>query len=248
MSEQAIIAFEGEVGYKDRLLLKGVQIAVEPQSFTAIIGPNGTGKSTLVKTLIGLQRPLLGVVKRKAGSTLGYVPQGATLDAIFPLRVSELVAQGALSKGRLFCRPDEKAVIEALDRMQIAALKDKPFRDLSGGQKQRVLIARALYRKPELLVLDEPTAGLDLPTENELLDVLSALHREGTTILWIAHHLASVLNRVQIIAAVDASAQRLDVGPVDRFDSARLQKLYQKPLELVVLPDGTRSVQFGRAM
>ncbi len=245
MSEAPLLELQGDVGYRNRLLIREAKLSIAPESFTAIIGPNGTGKSTLLKTLLGLCPPLSGHVTCAKDLRLGYVPQGAALDAIFPLRVSEIVAQGFLARGHLLAKASSALIQEALERLQIADLAAKPFRELSGGQKQRVLIARALCRKPDLLMLDEPTAGLDWPTESGLLDQLSALHREGTAILWIAHHLSAVLNRVQAVAAIDHSASRLLVKPIEQLCTADLQAVYQQPIELYTTSEGLRSVRQG---
>jgi ABC-type Mn2+/Zn2+ transport system ATPase subunit len=150
--------------------LEGVSFAVAPGSFTALIGPNGAGKSTLLRILLGLLRPdrgeveIFGAPAGDRGRPIGYVPQRVKLPAGFPLTVSEVVLMGRYGRLGLLRRPgaaDRTLAAEALAQVGMSELAGRRFSDLSGGQQQRALIARALAGEPHLLLLDEPTAGLD---------------------------------------------------------------------------------------
>ena len=161
-------------------VLDSVSLTVSRGEFTAIVGPNGSGKSTLVKAVLGLIKPDCGKIRvfgvpvdqlHGQRSRIGYVPQIFNIDLNFPISVLETVLMGTYGRIGVGKRPkteDKAAAMAALEKVGIADLKDRPLARLSGGQRQRVFIARALADQPELLVLDEPTTGVDMTTTGNL--------------------------------------------------------------------------------
>jgi ABC-type Mn2+/Zn2+ transport system ATPase subunit len=178
------------LGYGTRPIVAGVDLEVGSGQFLGIVGPNGAGKTTLFRGLLGLIPPLAGSVERLT-SAIGYVPQRESLDPIFPLRVDEVVHMGAygrLAGLRTLRLAERELARRSLARVGLLDESKAPFATLSGGQRQRVLIARALMARPELLLLDEPTSGVDRAAQTVILDLLRDLHlREGLAILLVSH-------------------------------------------------------------
>jgi ABC-type Mn2+/Zn2+ transport system ATPase subunit len=213
----ALVALEDvALGYGREALLRSVSIAVHAGDFLAVVGPNGGGKTTLLRTLLGVLPPLAGRRVQPGPLRVGYVPQRDHVDAYWPLTVAEVALMGRYRLVGVARRPgasDRAAVAHALDRAGIADLADRSFRTLSGGQRQRTLIARALAAEPELLALDEPTNGMDPGAELDAMDVLRALHRGGKlAVVMVSHRLESVANYADRLAFVDKEQQLFRVG------------------------------------
>ena len=169
-----------------RWLLRDVDIAVERREVVTLIGPNGAGKTTLVRTLLGLLKPDSGAVRRDEGVTVGYVPQRVHFDPTLPLTVARLMT--------LTSRRPADAVHEALEETAVRHLVAARVSDLSSGELQRVLLARALMRLPNLLVLDEPLQGVDYTGEAELYELIAAIvERRGCGVLMVSHDLHVVM-------------------------------------------------------
>ncbi|MBK7877124.1 MAG: ABC transporter ATP-binding protein [Planctomycetes bacterium] len=197
----ALFVLDGAAfGYGGRTVLSGVTLRVEPGAFVGLVGPNGAGKTTLFRGLLGLVRPMGGTAVRHARA-IGYVPQRETLDVLFPLTVREVVEMGCYSRlrGLRGLRAEERALaLTVLERVGLAAHAREPFSSLSGGQRQRALIARALLVQPDVLLLDEPTSGVDRPAQRAILDLLLELNRrDGIAILLVSHELALVREAVR---------------------------------------------------
>jgi zinc transport system ATP-binding protein len=200
--------------YGRDLVLDDVSLRVSAGEFVALVGPNGSGKSTLLKVLLGSVRPGGGRVRLFAEaperladrSRLGYVPQRPTMGSEVPATVEEIVAAGRLSS-RGWWRParriDREAVAHALRSVDLADLARRPVNELSGGQQQRAFIARAFASEPELLVLDEPIAGVDAESQRRFRDSLVHLITEhGAGVLLVSHELSAVagdLDRVVVL-------------------------------------------------
>jgi len=237
---QALIALEGaSIGY-GAPIISGIDLAVEPGDFLGLIGPNGAGKSTLLKTMLGILSPLAGTVRRRPDLRVGYVPQRTRIDPIFPLTALEAVRAGGMGPkppgtgGTLLSSSSRGDAMGALERLGISHLAHRPLRDLSGGQQQRVLIARALVRGPNLLVLDEPTAGMDIPSEQELLDFVTSLSRaEGLAVLLVVHQLSLAAGRARRMAIVNKDLPIFAVGTADEIlRDDRLSELYRHPMSV----------------
>lgn len=185
-------------------VLEDVSFSVRAGEFAALVGPNGSGKSTLLRVLLGLARPergrveLLGEDPRHLGARwrVGYVPQRLLLPPDLPATVEEVVRAGRVARRgwwRWPTRGDERAVAHALDAVALGAQRRRRMRELSGGQQQRVLIAKALVGDPEVLVLDEPIAGVDAESQRLFRDSLVHLvAQHGTTVLLVSHELGAV--------------------------------------------------------
>ncbi|MDZ4772986.1 MAG: ATP-binding cassette domain-containing protein [Planctomycetota bacterium] len=187
-------------GYGRRTVVSGVDLAVGAGDFLGIVGPNGSGKTTLFRGILGLIPPLAGRVERTSAA-IGYVPQRETLDPIYPLSVTEVVAMGAYGRLRglrTLRRVDRDLARDCLARVGLAERAHDAFASLSGGQRQRVLIARALMTRPQLLLLDEPTSGVDRGAQAHILELLIGLNtREHMAILLVSHQLAMVRDAVK---------------------------------------------------
>ncbi|MFN8194032.1 MAG: ABC transporter ATP-binding protein [Nocardioidaceae bacterium] len=199
---------DGAVAIGGRPVLRGIDLEVPAGQFVAVMGANGSGKSTLVRTLLGLQPLTRGSVdlfgtplaEFRAWSRIGFVPQRASAAAGVPASVREVVASGRLTHRRLLRpagREDRAAVRRALEVVGLADRAGDSVAGLSGGQQQRVLIARALAGEPDLFVLDEPTAGVDLPNQEALADVLRQVAERGATVVLVAHELGPMAPLVE---------------------------------------------------
>jgi zinc transport system ATP-binding protein len=195
-------------------VLERVSLSIGPGEFVALVGPNGSGKSTLVRILLGLLPPDAGRVtlfgerpdRLSDRARVGYVPQRVHLGGDLPATVDEVVAAGRLARRGWWRRPraeDRAAVGAALDAVALADLRDRPVRELSGGQQQRVFIAKALAGAPDLLVLDEPIAGVDAESQRRFRDALVHTARDrGGAVLLVSHELGAVaddLDRVIVL-------------------------------------------------
>jgi zinc transport system ATP-binding protein len=190
--------------YGPEPVLDGVSFAIAPATFVALVGPNGAGKSTVVRLALGLLRPQAGTVElfdrtpddAEARSRLGYVPQRPFLGRDFPATVREVVASGATDR-RWWRRAEPAKVDDALDVVALTGLAGARIGELSGGQQQRVFIAKALVRRPELLVLDEPVAGVDAEQQEHFAATLGRLRDErGVAVVLVSHDLAAVESRL----------------------------------------------------
>jgi ABC-type Mn2+/Zn2+ transport system ATPase subunit len=206
MSSDALLELRSvAIGYDRRPLLGGIDVSVRRRGFTGLLGANGSGKSTLIKTILGILPPVSGQVffhpEEGRPPVLGYVPQREALDAIFPLSSLEVVLMGTCGRvgpGRFPGKTERSWAEHCLDETEAGGLRRTAFSQLSGGQKQRVLIARALAAKPDFLLLDEPTAGIDVAGTQAIMDLLTKLHREQRlTILMVNHDLPTVRRHVQ---------------------------------------------------
>ena len=195
------------IGYNGRILLNSINLQINNNEFWGIIGPNGGGKSTLIKTILGLIPQVSGSIEFVDYTSIGYVPQSERFDVIFPVSVNQLVTMGRYGKigvGNGINKYDQEIVNESLQKVRIYELKHKPFRSLSGGEKQRVLIARALAGEPTVLVLDEPTASVDLKGENEIMDLVFGLREESKfTVLMVSHFLKTISKYADKLILID---------------------------------------------
>jgi len=203
--------------YGDEPAVDDVTLRVAPREFCALSGPNGSGKSTLLRLLLGLLRPSAGSVRCfgvdprhvEERSRIGYVPQRHTLQPELPATVAEVVAAGRLARQGWWRRRravDRAAIEHAIESVALADLSRRPVRELSGGQQQRVLIAKALASEPELLVLDEPIAGVDAESQALFRDSLLHLIREhSAAVLLVSHELGAVADELDRVVVMKRS-------------------------------------------
>lgn len=223
--------------YNDMNVLEGVNLQVPRGDFASIIGPNGGGKTTLLKLILGMLRPATGRIivfggePEKARLRIGYVPQHSSFDPAFPVSALEVALMGRLRGGwpGRYRREDYRIAREALEMMRLQDVGDRPFSALSGGQRQRVLIARALAAQPELLLLDEPTANVDQLVEELLFEILRELNRR-MTILLVSHDIGVVS---QIVKSVICVNRRVYVHPTSAFTGDLVRELYGSDLRMV---------------
>ena len=227
------VSFEGvDFSYEGtgHAALTAVDFDVEPHDFLGIIGPNGGGKSTLLRLTLGLINPhrgrirVFGAPPVEARSAVGYVPQQAAISKSAPATVLDIVLLGRLrpsSWGPRWGAEDAEAAHNALERVDVSELAGRTWSQLSGGQRQRTLIARALVNEPRLLLLDEPTTGVDLHREHALIDLLHELNTK-MTIMMVSHDLPLVTSHAQTALWVNRAAEQL---PAEQLTIARVEEL-----------------------
>jgi zinc/manganese transport system ATP-binding protein/zinc transport system ATP-binding protein len=234
--------------YDGAPVLEDLTLAVPPGAFVGIVGPSGAGKTTLLRALLGAVPTLRGSI-RIFGKELsqdgrvprvGYVPQLETVDWNFPVTVREVVAMGLSAQGRLFSLPwlsrgDWMRIQVLLDRLGIGELIDRHIRDLSGGQQQRVFLARALIREPRLLLLDEPTSGVDIKTRHDVLHLLAELNHDGVTVVLATHDLNSVAAHLPLVLCLNRRVVAFG-APSSVFTPSVLQATYGA--EMLVVRQG----------
>ena len=223
------------LGYGRRAVLTDISFEIPEGDFLGLVGPNGAGKTTILRALLGSLEPLGGTVTRAPTLRFGYVPQRDQVDYSFPLKVLDVVMMGRYDRIGLGRRPtndDRRRAHEALEHVGIDRLADRSLADLSGGQKQRTLIARALVGEPNVLVLDEPTNGMDLVATTQILGLVRELHdRDGLTVLMVSHALNEVANYVERIALVVEGGFR--IGTTDEIMTEEaLSQMYGIPVEV----------------
>jgi len=219
-------------------VLEDVDLSVEPRRFVSVVGPNGGGKTTLLRLVLGLVRPdvgsirVLGTSPTEARPRVGYVPQSAELDSHFPISLRDVVLMGRLGVHRRFgpYRQSDKAIAdEALAEMRLSDLRRRSFASLSGGQRQRALIARALACRPDILLLDEPTASLDVAVESELYALLTALS-DRLTIVLVSHDLGFVSRFVESVICVK---RRVVMHPTSELTGEIIREIYGGEVKMV---------------
>ena len=223
------------LGYGRRVVLSDLTFDIPVGDFLGIVGPNGAGKTTVLRSILGTLRPIAGTVTVKPGLRFGYVPQRDSVDYGFPLKVLDVVLMGRYDRIGLGRRPtsqDRALAVQALEHVGIADLQDQQLSALSGGQKQRTLIARALVGAPDMLVLDEPTNGMDLVSTTQILSLVRQLHeRDKLTVLMVSHALNEVANYVSRIALTMSGAFR--IGTVREIMSEQmLSAMYGIPVQV----------------
>jgi len=193
--------------YNNHLTLEKIDLEVFQNDYVAIIGPNGGGKTTLLKLLLGFLKPtsgsisILGKTPKEARLNIGYLPQQINFNLDMPISVFDIVLQGRLAKNKLFySKEDKKIADEKLELMNVKHLKNQKIKELSGGQRQRVLLSRALTKEPEILILDEPTASIDPEGQKEIYKLLKEL---PLTKLIVSHDINILLQGVNKVAYIN---------------------------------------------
>jgi zinc transport system ATP-binding protein len=227
-----------DFAYDGNLVLEDITLTIHKGDFLGVVGPNGSGKTTLLKIILGLIHPLKGKVRvfgrapERGRHDIGYVPQHTELDTSFPISVIDVVLIGRLGQaptlGR-YRRADRQAAEEAMVEAEISDLRNRRFGTLSGGQQQRVLMARALVGKPELLLLDEPTASIDGRVEQDIYHLLKKLN-EKVTIVLVSHDLGFISTYVNRVACVN---RRLVCNPTENITGDVIEACYSGPVHML---------------
>ncbi len=250
MKNSGIIKFSNAtIAYQQRVALEDISLEIYQGEFVGIIGPNGSGKTTLLKSILGLVKPNRGTIQifdcachklrchHKA--RIGYIPQKGQIDPNFPVTVMETVMMGRYSSIGLLKRPTERdrgLVLKALREVEMEGYTDAPLGHLSGGQQQRVLIARALVQQPEVLLMDEPTTGIDTPTQHSMIKLISDLHKGlNLTVLLVTHDINMISPYVDRMALLKVRLYAIGT-PVDVLREKTLSEIYGK--QVVVTTNG----------
>ncbi|MGV8090028.1 MAG: metal ABC transporter ATP-binding protein [Methanothrix sp.] len=224
----------------EHAVLEDINLNLEPADFLGLIGPNGGGKSTLLKVMLGLIKPdkgrirIFGLEPEGARGRVGYLPQKTIFDQNFPIKVLEVVQMGRFSRTGLFRRygsADRNAAFRALEAVGMEDRSDREIGALSGGEQQRVFVARSLVSDPELLLLDEPTAGVDSSQQTEFYELLCHLNQDmGIAIVLVSHDITAISKYVGKIACLN---QRLYYHGSKELSNEDIEKAYGCPVEMI---------------
>lgn len=215
-------------------VLVNADLAIAPGDFVGVVGPSGSGKTTLLRAVLGTTRPVAGTVWCRPGLAVGYVPQVEAVNWNFPVTVTEAVLM-ARTTGRVLpwaSAAERREVAAVLDRLGLDGLGRRHIRELSGGQQQRVFIARALMRRPDLLLLDEPTSGVDVRTRHDILHLLADLNGSGLAVLLTTHDLNGIAAHLPRLVCLNTEIT--GDGPPDRVLTPEvLERTYGAPMEVL---------------
>lgn len=237
-AQPAIAVKDVSFSYGNSFVLREVNLTIDEGDFACMVGPNGGGKTTLIRLMLGLLKPdrgvieLLGQSPETARSQAGYVPQYFQFDAHFPIKVMDVVLMGRLDRHAVlghYRRRDKEAATQALKEVELYDLRDRPFSALSGGQRQRVLIARALASEPKLFVLDEPMANIDPGVQTELSGLLRDLNRR-LTIVMVTHDMGFVSTFVNRVICVNRVVW---THPIRELTGERIFDLYGGDVHMI---------------
>lgn len=231
--------------YGENQVLTSIDLNIHSGDYLGIIGPNGGGKTTLLKLILGLLKPTQGSIslfgqpadKFSDWSKVGYVSQKSTsFDVNFPITVREVVAMGRLGRRRLFHRstPQDNQLIDwAIDQVDLQNFQDKLIGNLSGGQQQRVFIAKVLVQQPSIIFLDEPTSGVDIPSQEQFYKLLKRLNQDlGITLVLVSHDIDVIANEVTEIACINQSLV-YHGSSAGFIKEDQIKKLYTKGVKII---------------
>lgn len=229
-------------GYADKVVFQDLTLRLFPKQFAGLVGPSGAGKSTLLKSVLGVAPLLSGAIsisgKKINGQVpveVGYVPQVETVDWDFPVTVEQVVAMGLYRKSKRLpwlTRPERDLIRNLLERLNIGHYVDRQIKRLSGGEQQRVFLARALIADPKLLILDEPTSGVDVKTQHAILHLLGEINRTGVTILLTTHDLNAVARHLPWVICFNQKI--IAQGPPEEvFTSKILSRTYDSEMSVI---------------
>ncbi|MDR2908643.1 MAG: metal ABC transporter ATP-binding protein [Oscillospiraceae bacterium] len=222
------------LGYEGSTVVSGLSFEVGAGDYLCVVGENGSGKSTLMKTLLGLNAPLSGRIDMGDGlkaREIGYLPQQSAAQKDFPASVTEVVLSGCLNRRGLrpfYSRDEKRAARNNLERLGIASLAGRCYRELSGGQQQRVLLARALCSAGRILLLDEPAAGLDPAASYDMYALIKGLNEDGVSVVMISHDIAAAVKYASLILHIGIGAS-LFFGKTSDYLASGALKSFSRP-------------------
>jgi ABC-type Mn2+/Zn2+ transport system ATPase subunit len=229
-----MIHFENlDLGYGKKIILKNVNGRIKKGGFVGIVGANGSGKTTLLRTILGWVKPLSGKINSKSELHYGYVPQRNVIDPLYPLTALDVVLMGLYGKSSVFKKmgDDERQnALQTLGQVGLLEKADFLFHELSGGQQQRTLLARALISQPDILILDEPTNGMDIVSEASVMDTIQKIHEKtGMTIIIVTHLLHVVAHYATELGLIKGN--QIEFGSTQELlTSEHLTELYGTPI------------------
>lgn len=217
--------------YKGICALKEITFKIKNKSFLAVLGPNGGGKSTLLKIILGLKTPTSGEVHIKEGTKMAYVPQFKSFDLEFPISVNDVILQGRIKQGIKFfhrySETDQNLAKHFIEMLNLKNVMDRQIGELSGGQLQKILIARALVSDPDILLLDEPTANIDAEAKEDILNILKDLNKDKTIIM-VTHSMTDIFSYCDCFAFIDRTLKHY--GNSNNGNKNALNKLHSFPI------------------
>jgi len=235
MNAQSLITCEHvSCTYGNSAVVEDTYLQIGKGEFVGIVGPSGSGKTTLLKAIMGTHPVAHGSITLQPHITIGYVPQVETVDWYFPVTVEEVIV---MTRSRTTWWPritaDERATVrDVLGKLGIADVAHRHIRELSGGQQQRVFLARAMFRNPDILIMDEPTSGVDVRTRHEILHLLADLHESGLTILLTTHDLNGLAAHLPRLVCFNKKVIA-DGNPREVLTSQVLEATYGAPMEVL---------------
>ena len=224
------------LGYESRAIIENLNFSVNTGDYLCIVGENGCGKTTLMKTLLHLQEPIDGSILTGDGlkkNEIGYLPQQTIVQKDFPASVREIVLSGCQGRCRLrpFYTREEKDLADTnMQRMGILDLKNRCYRELSGGQQQRVLLARALCATRKILLLDEPVSGLDPKVTSQMYETIQKLNKEGITIIMISHDIKAAVRYASHILHI---GEKIFFGTREEYMESDIGKMFLREQEVI---------------
>jgi len=220
--------------YGNASVIDDVYMTISRGEFVGVVGPSGSGKTTLLKAILGSHPVAHGSITMAPKLTLGYVPQVETVDWYFPVTVEEVVVmtRSQHSWWPRITAGERAAVREVLERLGIGDVAGRHIRELSGGQQQRVFLARAMFRNPDILIMDEPTSGVDVRTRHEVLHLLADLHADGLTILLTTHDLNGLAAHLPRLVCLNKRVIA-DGNPREVLTPEVLEATYGAPMEVL---------------
>ena len=235
MDVQSLITCEHvSCTYGNSAVVEDTYLQIGRGEFVGIVGPSGSGKTTLLKAIMGTHPVAHGSITVLPQITIGYVPQVETVDWYFPVTVEEVIVmtRSSTTWWPRITADERAAVRDVLGKLGIADVAHRHIRELSGGQQQRVFLARAMFRNPDILIMDEPTSGVDVRTRHEILHLLADLHASGLTILLTTHDLNGLAAHLPRLVCFNKTVIA-DGNPREVLTSEVLEATYGAPMEVL---------------